>query len=165
MIDCHFCIHNDAGVWVVQYYQELECHSGGHWILIIFADLSIFFMLWFFIYITYHIKGSDLLLNKFNLKKTIKTWGMKKSKSFKGMSHKSATTFILKQNKFKKESRNLAGTFVFVQFLLMVFSTCFHKDDWWPSMIWAILCLLIAQSFYRSFPYVIVLVLFNLITF
>ena len=151
MIDCHFCIHNNSGEWVVQYYQNLECHSGGHWALMIFADLSILFLLSFFIFITYNIKGSYLLLNKLNFKKTVKIWGMKEQKSFKGISHKSALNFVLKQNKFKRNSRGIAGSFVFIQFLLMVFSTWFQKDAWWPSLIWTILWVLIARSFYMTF--------------
>lgn len=133
----------------------MGCWSGGHITFMVFCDLAAIALLSFNIYILHQIKGGDLLVNKMNFKKSVKTCGMQKTHDFNKISHTSSLTFILKQNKLKSTEKAFVSGVLFVQVIILVFSTYFPKNEWWPPLICFLALVTIGTWHYIRFPYVV----------
>jgi len=101
----------------------------------IFSDLTVLLQISFASIILEMIKGSDLLTKKLDFKRTIKSCGIKKCKNFNNIQHNSLQNFILRQNKLKRSSKSVVSNVIGTQLILLIFTSYFSHDKWWPPLI------------------------------
>lgn len=101
------------------------------------------------------IKGGDLIAKRLDFKKTVKTCGMNKNKNMNKVQHHSYMNFVLKQAKIKRNSKALVNNVIGNQFWLLIFTSYFSKNQWWPPLICFVFTWSLGYSQYKTFPYVI----------
>lgn len=100
------------------------------------------------------IKGADVIARRYDFMRTIKTCGMSENQNLNKVQHFSYLNYVLKQSKIKSNSKSIILHSLGCQLYLIIFTSYFAKDKWWPPLLCALFTLGLATVHYRNFPYV-----------